>query len=76
MIFLSIVNIFGVKTGALIQNVFTAAKVSALLGLPRLASMFVGATRRQSPRISAPISGATRDSVRSTRFRWVSVGRS
>jgi basic amino acid/polyamine antiporter, APA family len=33
VIFLSIVNIFGVKTGALIQNIFTAAKVSALLGL-------------------------------------------
>jgi len=30
---LSIINIFGVKTGALIQNVFTAAKVSALFGL-------------------------------------------
>ncbi len=33
VIFLSIVNIFGVKTGAAIQNVFTAAKVAALLGL-------------------------------------------
>ncbi len=33
VIFLSIVNIFGVKTGAAIQNVFTAAKVSALMGL-------------------------------------------
>ena len=33
VIFLSVVNIFGVKTGALIQNVFTVAKVSALLGL-------------------------------------------
>ena len=33
VIFLSIVNIFGLKTGAAIQNVFTAAKVSALLGL-------------------------------------------
>ena len=33
VIFLSIVNIFGVKTGATIQNIFTAAKVSALLGL-------------------------------------------
>ncbi len=32
-ILLSVVNIFGVKTGALIQNVFTAAKVSALFGL-------------------------------------------
>jgi APA family basic amino acid/polyamine antiporter len=28
---LSIINIFGVKTGAMIQNVFTFAKVSALL---------------------------------------------
>jgi APA family basic amino acid/polyamine antiporter len=30
---LSIINIFGIKTGALIQNVFTVAKISALLGL-------------------------------------------
>ncbi len=34
---LSIINVFGVKTGALIQNVFTFAKVAALLGL-----IFVG----------------------------------
>src|SRR5580698_2066960 len=33
VIFLSVVNIFGVKTGARIQNVFTVAKVSALLAL-------------------------------------------
>jgi APA family basic amino acid/polyamine antiporter len=33
IVFLSLVNIFGLKTGALIQNVFTAAKVSALVGL-------------------------------------------
>jgi APA family basic amino acid/polyamine antiporter len=33
VIALSVVNIFGLKTGAFIQNVFTAAKVSALLGL-------------------------------------------
>jgi APA family basic amino acid/polyamine antiporter len=33
VVFLSVVNIFGVKAGALIQNIFTAAKVSALLGL-------------------------------------------
>jgi APA family basic amino acid/polyamine antiporter len=33
VVFLSVVNIFGVKIGAAIQNVFTAAKVSALLGL-------------------------------------------
>jgi basic amino acid/polyamine antiporter, APA family len=41
VIFLSIVNIFGVKTGAAIQNVFTAAKVSALLGLV-LAGVAIG----------------------------------
>jgi APA family basic amino acid/polyamine antiporter len=34
---LSVINVFGVKTGALIQNVFTFAKVAALLGL-----IFVG----------------------------------
>ena len=36
VILLSVINIFGVKTGALIQNVFTFAKVSALLGLALL----------------------------------------
>jgi basic amino acid/polyamine antiporter, APA family len=38
---LSIINIFGVKTGALIQNIFTSAKVSALLGLVIL-GIFLG----------------------------------
>src|SRR5207244_7085167 len=33
VVVLSIVNIFGVKTGATIQNIFTFAKVSALFGL-------------------------------------------
>jgi basic amino acid/polyamine antiporter, APA family len=33
VVVLSVINIFGLKTGALIQNVFTAAKVTALLGL-------------------------------------------
>ena len=33
VVFLSVVNIFGVKLGALIQNVFTIAKISALAGL-------------------------------------------
>jgi APA family basic amino acid/polyamine antiporter len=33
VVLLSVVNIFGVRTGAAIQNVFTAAKVCALLGL-------------------------------------------
>jgi APA family basic amino acid/polyamine antiporter len=41
VIALSIINIFGVKTGALIQNIFTTAKVSALLGLV-LFGIFLG----------------------------------
>ncbi|MGA7685816.1 MAG: amino acid permease [Terriglobales bacterium] len=41
VVVLSVINIFGVKTGALIQNIFTAAKVSALLGLV-LFGVFLG----------------------------------
>ena len=41
VVLLSVVNIFGVKTGALIQNIFTISKVSALCGLVLLA-LFVG----------------------------------
>jgi APA family basic amino acid/polyamine antiporter len=33
VIVLSVINIFGIKTGAIIQDIFTFAKVSALLGL-------------------------------------------
>ena len=33
VIFLSALNVFGVKTGALVQNIFTFAKTSALLAL-------------------------------------------
>jgi basic amino acid/polyamine antiporter, APA family len=33
VIVLTIVNVFGVKTGAMVQNIFTIAKTSALLGL-------------------------------------------
>jgi APA family basic amino acid/polyamine antiporter len=41
VILLSIVNIFGVKTGALIQNIFTIAKASALFGLV-IVGIFIG----------------------------------
>src|SRR5271165_6940456 len=41
VIVLSIINIFGVKTGAFIQNIFTSAKVAALLGLV-LFGIFLG----------------------------------
>jgi len=41
VVVLSIINVFGVKTGAFIQNIFTTAKVSALLGLVLL-GIFLG----------------------------------
>ena len=41
VVLLSIINIFGIKTGALIQNVFTLAKASALFGLVLL-GIFIG----------------------------------
>jgi basic amino acid/polyamine antiporter, APA family len=40
VILLSLVNILGVKTGAAIQNIFTAAKVLALFGLAALGFAF------------------------------------
>jgi basic amino acid/polyamine antiporter, APA family len=41
VVVLSIINIFGIKAGAVIQNIFTAAKVSALFGLVLL-GIFLG----------------------------------
>ena len=41
ILLLTLVNVFGIKTGALVQNIFTLAKVSALFGLIVVAA-FVG----------------------------------
>lgn len=41
VIFLSCLNVFGIKTGAMVQNIFTIAKVSALAALV-LAGIIVG----------------------------------
>jgi basic amino acid/polyamine antiporter, APA family len=50
---LSVINIFGVKTGALIQNIFTFAKVAALFGL-----MLLGfAVGRNAHAVAANFSG-------------------
>ena len=49
VVFLSVLNIFGVKTGAAVQNVFTFAKTAALLGLVFL-GLFVG---RNAPALAA-----------------------
>jgi basic amino acid/polyamine antiporter, APA family len=53
VVFLSIINIFGLKTGAFIQNVFTTAKVAALLGLALLGA----AVGRNAQAIAANFSG-------------------
>jgi basic amino acid/polyamine antiporter, APA family len=53
IIFLSVVNIFGIKTGAMIQNVFTVAKVAALLGL-----VFLGLALGRNPQALAANFGA------------------
>jgi APA family basic amino acid/polyamine antiporter len=53
VIFLSVVNVFGLKAGALIQNVFTAAKVSGLLGL----ALFGLALGRNATALAANFSG-------------------
>lgn len=41
VVFLSVLNIFGVRTGAMVQNIFTFAKTAALLGLVLL-GIFLG----------------------------------
>jgi APA family basic amino acid/polyamine antiporter len=44
IVFLSILNVFGIKTGALVQNIFTFTKTAALLGL-----VFLGAVLFRQP---------------------------
>jgi APA family basic amino acid/polyamine antiporter len=41
VVLLSVVNVFGIQTGAVVQNIFTVAKTSALLGLILL-GVFIG----------------------------------
>jgi len=41
ILLLAVVNVFGVKLGALVQNVFTTAKTVALLGLVVLGVLFI-----------------------------------
>src|SRR5271156_6046881 len=53
VIFLSVVNVFGLRTGALIQNIFTTAKVSALLGL----ALFGLSLGRNAQALAANFSG-------------------
>lgn len=52
IVVLSIINVFGVKIGALIQNVFTISKVSALAGL-----VLVGLFMRNAQALAANFNG-------------------
>ena len=52
IVVLSVINVFGVKIGALIQNVFTISKVSALAGL-----VLVGLFMRNAQAIAANFNG-------------------
>ena len=74
VVFLSVVNIFGLKTGALIQNVFTAAKVRRCWDW-RCSVWRWDETRRRWPLTSADISGGMRDWARSMRCKWEWAGR-
>ncbi|MFB3920447.1 MAG: APC family permease [Terriglobia bacterium] len=56
VVFLSVLNVFGVRTGAWVQNVFTTLKVGSLLGLIGLGLWWVG--REHAISAQAPPSGA------------------
>lgn len=47
--FLSVVNIFGLRTGAWVQNIFTTLKVGALLGMVGLGLWWVSRSDTPSP---------------------------
>jgi basic amino acid/polyamine antiporter, APA family len=53
VLLLSVVNVYGVKTGAVVQNIFTVAKVSALLGI-----VFAGIAIGRNPQAIAANFGA------------------
>ena len=71
IVLLSAVNIFGVKTGAIVQVVFTTAKIAGLLGLILL-GIWVGSTPEALSAnfganfwLHAGLGGAAQDSGRS-----------
>jgi APA family basic amino acid/polyamine antiporter len=57
IVLLSVVNVFGIRTGALVQNIFTVAKASALLGLVLL-GVFIG---RNAQAVAANFAGFWRN---------------
>ena len=73
VVFLSVLNIFGVSTGAAVQNVFTFAKTAALLGLVLARAVRRPQRRTPSPRTSARTSGAMPAGARCIRCRSASA---
>lgn len=70
VIVLSIINVFGVKIGAIIQNVFTISKVLALAGLVLL-GLFIG---RNAHALAANFSGHFWDNAGLTAKHAIQVG--
>ena len=69
VIFLSVLNIFGLRLGAAVQNVFTIAKTAALLGAGVAGTSSWDATRKRLPRTSAPTTSAMLDGIRCIRCK-------
>jgi len=58
ILFLSVVNIFGLRTGAWVQNIFTILKVGALLGMVGLGLWWVSRPSTAPPAVSQAGQGA------------------
>ena len=69
IVFLTFLNMQGVRLGKLIQNVFTSAKTLSLLGLIFLC-VFVGAKRRGNLGQFRPYVGGTRRATHRTRRQF------
>jgi APA family basic amino acid/polyamine antiporter len=59
LILLSVLNVFGVRTGAWVQNIFTTLKVGALLGLVGLGVWWMGRAPAANVQLQPAGQGAT-----------------
>ena len=58
LILLATINVFGLRTGAWVQNVFTVLKVGALLGIVGLGTWWVAGRHTAASAVSAPPSSS------------------
>lgn len=70
IVLLTIVNVFGVRTGAMVQNIFTVAKTAALLGLV----LFGLTIARNSEAIAANFSDFWRNAGSGAWFPQIGIG--